>query len=90
MRDSRRAPLLVTTLMAVLVAFTTPALTQEKPADTMELWLRGNLARYLRPPGREPCQEKEIALLALIPSLLESNTLKADDKHFQRTFQACQ
>lgn len=37
MRGSRRAPLLVTTLMAVLVAFTTPALTQEKSADTMEL-----------------------------------------------------
>jgi hypothetical protein len=37
MRGSRRAPLLVITLMAVLVAFTTPALTQEKSADTMEL-----------------------------------------------------
>jgi hypothetical protein len=37
MRGSRRAPLLVTTLIAVLVAFTTPALAQEKPADTMEL-----------------------------------------------------
>jgi hypothetical protein len=37
MRGSRRAPLLVITLMAVLVAFTTPALTQEKAADTMEL-----------------------------------------------------
>jgi hypothetical protein len=37
MRGSRRAPLLVTTLIAVLVAFTTSALAQEKPADTMEL-----------------------------------------------------
>jgi hypothetical protein len=37
MRGSRRAPLLVTKLIAVLVAFTTPALAQEKPADTMEL-----------------------------------------------------
>src|SRR5262249_25284049 len=37
MRGSLRAPLLITALMAVLVAFTTPALTQEKPADTMEL-----------------------------------------------------
>ena len=37
MRGSRRTPFLVTTLMAVLVAFTTPALAQEKPADTMEL-----------------------------------------------------
>jgi hypothetical protein len=37
MRGSRRAPLLVITLMAMLVAFTTPALTQEKSADTMEL-----------------------------------------------------
>jgi hypothetical protein len=34
MRGSRRAPVLVTTLMAVLVAFATPALTQEKSADT--------------------------------------------------------
>ena len=32
-----RAPFLVTVLMAVLVAFTTPALAQEKSADTMEL-----------------------------------------------------
>jgi hypothetical protein len=37
MLGSLRAPLLATTLMAVLVAFTSPALTQEKPADTMEL-----------------------------------------------------
>jgi cell division protein FtsB len=37
MRGSRRAPLLVTTLIAVLVAFTTSALAQEKSADTMEL-----------------------------------------------------
>src|SRR5262249_20666440 len=37
MRGSRRAPLLVTALMAVLVALTSPALTQQKPADTMEL-----------------------------------------------------
>ena len=37
MRGSRRAPLLVTTLIAVLVAFTTSALAQEKPADNMEL-----------------------------------------------------
>jgi hypothetical protein len=29
-------------------------------------------------------------LLALFSSLPESNTLKADDKHFQRTFQAFQ
>jgi hypothetical protein len=36
MRGSLRAPLLVTTLMALMV-FTTPALTQEKPADSMEL-----------------------------------------------------
>ena len=37
MRGSRRTPFLVTALMAVLVAFTTPALAQEKSADTMEL-----------------------------------------------------
>ena len=37
MRGSRRASLLATTLIAVLVACTTPALTQEKSADTMEL-----------------------------------------------------
>jgi hypothetical protein len=37
MRGSRRTPFLVTALMAVLVAFTTTALAQEKPADTMEL-----------------------------------------------------
>jgi hypothetical protein len=37
MRGSRRAPLLGTTLIAVLVAFTTSALAQEKPADNMEL-----------------------------------------------------
>lgn len=37
MRGSRRTSFLVTTLMAVLVACTTPALAQEKPADTMEL-----------------------------------------------------
>jgi len=30
------------------------------------------------------------AKLALFSSLPESNTLKADDKHVQRTFQACQ
>ena len=37
MRGSRRPLFLVTTLMAVLVACTPPALAQEKPADTMEL-----------------------------------------------------
>jgi hypothetical protein len=37
MRGSRRTPFLVTALMAVLVAFITPALAQEKSADTMEL-----------------------------------------------------
>jgi hypothetical protein len=37
MRGSRRAPLLVTTLIAVLMAFATSALAQEKPADTMDL-----------------------------------------------------
>jgi hypothetical protein len=37
MRGSWRTPFLVTALMAVLVAFTTLALAQEKSADTMEL-----------------------------------------------------